>query len=279
MIQVVSIAFPLCDAHNIKRIERHYGSKRQTFGTDSIYSEKARSQNSMDTFTMTLQRDPKHLLGWACTKEFTAENIIFLTQVQAFKKKWEQAAKHVENLSELQLRERYEDAALIFFTLVNAHTARMNINIDYKTYSELEEMFKGCSYEAFSDDSSSCSKGSSTYTENIVTPWADFEPPASTNADRPASSTSRRSDDSRRIGDSEVDKLYQIPVTEISTETAAEEAPVPTNFSLDVFDRAYEIVKNDVFLNTWVRFEKTWGKRPHSPPLPRQRAASFLSKV
>lgn len=269
-IQFVSIFFPLLDHYQLKQRERKH---KQEFRIQPSAGEKPINAGSMYMFETQLEKTPNSLLSWASTKEFTAENIIFLMQVNNFKKRWEQVAKHNETLTELQLRERYDEAALIFFTLVNPHTARMNINVDHKTYRKLEEMFKGCNYEAFSDDGSSCSKGSSAYTENIVTPWDD-QP---VEVERPASSTSRQSNDSKGITDSEVDKLYQIPVTEISAkDTEAEDVVVPSNFSPEVFDRAFEIVKNDVYLNTWVRFDMEWG-RPLSETT--RRKMSYVSKV
>ena len=274
-IQIVSIFFPILDAIKLKQLESRVNPDKQPDGADSLFSEKSRNPYSMDCLELSLKNNPQGLLNWVSTKEFTAENIMFLTQVHKFKRQWGQVAKHTDALDELQLRERYEEAALIWFTLVNARTARMNINIDYKTYSELEIMFKGLSYDAFSDDSSSCSKGSSTCT-NVVAPFLDQDPPED-DTDRPASSNSRQSNDSKAIGDSEVDKLYRIPVTEISSNdgSTTEDTPIPPNFSIDVFDRAYAIVKNDVYYNTWVRFDSKIGGRPHSPT--RQRGSSFLA--
>jgi hypothetical protein len=282
-IQFVSIFYPLLDVYKLKQLERKFGSNRHEDDNAPRISVEPKNTVSMDTLNMRLQHDPTSLLYWAYTKEFTAENVIFLTSVLNFKKRWEQVAKHTANMTPLQLRERYEEAALIFFTLVNPHTARMNINIDHKTYLELEDMFKSCSYEAFSDDSSSCSKGSSTYIENIVAPWEDFEPPqaepTAAAADRPASSNSHTSGDSKIVADTEVDKLYQIPVTEISVkeDAAAEDLVIPPQFSLEVFDRAYEVVKRDVYLNTWVRFETRYNK-PRDPA-ERERTMSYVSRV
>jgi hypothetical protein len=278
-MQFVSIFFPLLDVYNAKQLEKKYGSSRPDFQAPG---EKARDQFSMDALDRQLKNHANQLLLWAYTKEFTAENIMFLIRVQSFKKKWAHVAKHTETLTPLQLRERYEEAALIFFTLVNPHTARMSINIDHKTYHELEEMFKECSYEAFSDTSSSYSKGSSAYTENIATPWDDIKPPVAepTQAltNRPSSSTSRRSNDSKIHTENEVDRLYQIPITEISTKDDAQagESLIPPSFSPEVFDRAYDTVKNDVFLNTWVRYNAQYGPEALAR---RPRGTSFASRV
>ena len=275
-MQLVTIFFPLLDVYKLKKLEREFGRNRNGFQTKVSGHEKPRNPYSMATLELQLSKNPSNLLYWAYTKEFTAENIMFLTSVRDFKRKWTQVTKHTNNLSRVQLRERYEEAALIYFKLVNPQTSRMNINIDYRTFSELQEIFKSCQYEAFMDDTSSMSKSSSCATDNVVTPWTDY--------DRPASAISRQSDEGKLKND-DVDKLYPLPVTEIVTkgfemecDFADNEVEIPAEFSLEVFDRAYEVVKNDVYLNTWVRYEARYS-RPRSPNRPRTVSLLSMSRV
>jgi hypothetical protein len=247
-MQFVSIFFPLLDVYKLKSLERKFGRNREP---QYATGERERPQNpySMATLELQLAKNPHHLLYWAYTKEFTAENIMFLTAVRDFKRRWEQVAKHTHNFTSLQLRERYEEAAVIYFKLVNPITAKMNINVDSRTYNELKELFKGVEYQP--DDNSS---KSSSCESNVVAPWEDII------TERPGSSTStsRQSDDGNLINNNDhVDKLYPLPVTEIHDKTET----VPPKFGLEVFDRAYEVVKNDVYLNTWVRYEARYGPR------------------
>jgi hypothetical protein len=272
-MQFVSIFFPLLDHYKLKSLERKFGHQRSLTHGATGEREKPENAYSMATLELQLAKNPHHLLYWAYTKEFTAENILFLTAVRDFKRRWEQVAKHTDNLSNIQLRERYEEAAFIYFKLVNPLTAKMNINVDSRTYNELDQMFKGVEYQP--DDSSASTNSSSCYTEsNIVTPWEDCE--------RPVSAKSRQSDEGNIIND-HVDKLYPLPVTEIHDKggeaTESKEQTVPVTFTLDVFDRAYEVVKNDVYLNTWVRYEARYS-RPRSPrATPRAHSASFVGST
>ncbi|KAF2433472.1 hypothetical protein EJ08DRAFT_54912 [Tothia fuscella] len=261
-MQFVSVFFPLLDIYKLKSLERKFGRNRDSTHKGAAEGEKPQNPYSMATLELQLAKNPHHLLYWAYTKEFTAENILFLTAVRDFKRRWEQVAKHTENLSTVQLRERYEEAAVIYFKLVNPVTAKMNINVDSRTYNELEQMFRDVEYQP--DDSTSSSGSSSCYTEsNVVTPWADLE--------RPASTSSHQSDENKLMND-HVDKLYPLPVTEIHDRSDISEGSihetkepiVPASFTLEVFDRAYEVVKNDVYLNTWVRYEARYS-RPRSP--------------
>ena len=120
-------------------------------------------------------------------------------------------------------------------------------------------------FEPFDDDSSSLKSGRAA---NNATPWEDFDMPGT---GQPAIKAN-----------SDVDKLYPLPVTEISaseagsyasSSTASEEmsVTVPPGFNMTVFDRAYDIVKRDIFFNTWMKYEASVDEStaPVSQPKPR----------
>lgn len=258
-MQGVSIIIPIIDALRAKKVERKVAGSFSD-SDSSIHREKTRQDYSMASLEMQIEKNVDPLLRWAAQKEFTAENIVFLRAVRDFKRKWHVTAAH-GFLTDDQLRERYEEAARIYFTLVNPLTAKFNINLDYRTYNELEQMFAGLRYEPYSDDDSSVSKSSRS--ENVITPWADIE--------ASSSSGSRVSGEAEAIiGTDDVDKLYPLPITEIRLSAEAPRQPsfgvglphlhIPPAFSLQVFDKAYESVKHDVFLNTWVRYEARFSK-------------------
>ena len=229
-MQLVSIIFPLYDA---------YKNKKTTRRASSIYStssNKSRDIYSMAALDVQVQKNIEPLLRWASQKDFTAENVVFLKAVRDFKKRWELAAKKSE-LSPLQLRERYEEAALIYFSLINPITAKFNINIEFRIFAELEEMFRGLIYEPYVDDVSTTS--TSARTENIVSPWMDII--------RPGQSTSCE----RLVND--VERLYPAPVTEIEM-VPGRDHRIPSRFTIDVFNKAFDSVKYLVYTNTWVKF-------------------------
>jgi hypothetical protein len=264
MMQFVSIFFPLLDVYKLKRLEHHFGDNRvgPRYPAElHHFHDRKFNPYSMATLELQLDKNPSQLLYWAYTKEFTAENIIFLTSIRDFKRKWIQATKHTDLLDPNQARELYEEAAMVFFRLVNPTTSRRNINIDSRTFRELENMFKACQYEPI-DDGSSISKSPSQCTHNVVAPWEEHDLPG-----RPRSVLS----DEGKLLDDHVNRLYPLPVTEIHArcdslegDPMTKETTIPSNFNIDVFDRAYDIVKNDVYLNTWVRYEARYS-RPISP--------------
>lgn len=272
-MQFVSIYYPLVDVFQAKTLEKRRCSDCSSLlrPCSRTSSKHNRDLYSMASLEMQIEKNLDPLLRWAASKEFTAENIVFLRAVRDFKKKWATSSKRAA-LTADQQRERYEEAALIFFTLVNPATAKFNINVDHRTYLELNELFAGCEYQRFDDDSSQYSKTPSGSTD--ACPWDKQD------------GSSAKSDESTAIP-TDVDKLYPVPVTEILTagsslsgsnsstlttggEDDTRPLNVPRNFSVDVFDKAYNIVKEDVFLNTWVRYEARFAvPRPPVPPRPR----------
>ncbi|KAK3064526.1 hypothetical protein LTS18_006426, partial [Coniosporium uncinatum] len=118
---------------------------------------------------------------------------------------------------------------------------------------------------------------SSKSKKNEVTPWV--EPDAALLPDK----------EDKHFANSDVDRLYQLPVTEISTSEHGSAASlsassgdnvitVPPNFSIAVFDKAYMLVKEDVFLNTWVNYEARFSK-PRSAGKDERHSTSFFSNL
>ncbi|KAF1811703.1 hypothetical protein P152DRAFT_48877 [Eremomyces bilateralis CBS 781.70] len=250
-MQFVSIYFPLHDAHN----KSQRPSSPQSVKSTMTKSEK-KDVYSLASLELQIAYNINPLLKWTAEKEFTAENIVFLKAVRDFKRKWA-VQLQLGLLDPEQLRDRYEEAALIFFTLVNPQTARFNINIDYHTYKELSWLFVGLRYVPFEDNATSRRSQS----ENVITPWSNERRCSMTSEDIPSTT--------------DVDRLYPIPVTEIEPayvktrsdttlyksgdtirrkSTSVNPPPIPAQFTVAAFDKAYESVKDDVFRNTWVRF-------------------------
>lgn len=184
------------------------------------------------------------LLRWAAEKEFTAENVIFLRKVRDFKRRWQQVTIR-ETPPLLTLRERFEEAAIIYFTCVNPETARFPINLSDSIQKKLGTMFSSLRYVPIEPGE---------VTRNIVTPWED-------NLGQ-SQSTSSTED----VVPDDVERLYTLPVTEIETIVAGSDEKkalrsnrsrgnlgVPKSFGVEVFDEAYESIRYLVFTNTWVR--------------------------
>jgi hypothetical protein len=190
--------------------------------TTVVYSKELKSKASMQALEFSIEHSIEPLIAWAASREFTAENTIFLREVRNFKKKW----SSLRVVTTVQRRQMFNDASLIYFTLVNPFTAESPINIEYKIFKTLQQMFAGVEFDPYMPRSDTPSDlKAPVLRENVVCPWEDT-------LSRPASLDSVRS----------------------ASSTASSGCIVPSEFSEEVFDAAFESIKYLVFTNTWPRY-------------------------
>ena len=245
VIQLVSIFIPIHDARKIKQLRSR---------TTSLYSNsttKSRDQYSMSALEAQISEDIDSLLIWTSKREFTAENIVFLKAVRDFRRKWATEEAKGRPLSTEQIRQRYEEAGLIFFNLVNPNTARFNINIDAVTYRQLESAFSAL----VTPDISPNAPGGG----NLICPWNDDFQRLTETARSSSGSETKLVDEAKNTYQS------QVLSVEMKDRGNSEDSPtimpstlptamVPPAFDPAVFDRAYASIRYLVFTNTWVKF-------------------------
>lgn len=204
----------------------------------SILSKELKPKASMQALEASIEHNIESLIEWTASREFTAENTIFLREVRNFKKKW----SSLRTVTTAQRRQMHTEASLIFFTLVNPFTAETPINIDYKIFKKLQEQFEGMEYDPYMPKRSASPTDpvSSKERENVVCPWENT-------LDRPASIDSQMSGAS------------------ISS-TSSTRSIVPSHFTEEIFDPAFESIKYLVFTNTWPRYVDA--ELANSPRLP-----------
>jgi len=185
-----------------------------------LVSKEVKPKASMQALEFTIQHNIEPLISWAASREFTAENTIFLREVRNFKKKW----TGLTTVTTSQRKQMFTEASLIFFTLVNPFTADTPINIEYKIFRFLQNMFSTIEYDPYRPTSRSGSPDSAAGRDNVVCPWEDA-------LDRPLSIKSSSSSGSAR----------SLNI-------------VPSEFTEEVFDRAFDSIKYLVFTNTWPRY-------------------------
>ena len=181
-IETVLIFFPL--------VEVYYSSKsRQTTASaiaewekkrgdnKSLYSEsmsqpsvsdapsgKSRKSEmySMQALERALENNPGELLEYAATREFTGENIIFLTRVRDFRAQWSHKLTNKVELDFAAQRRLFDMATSIFTENVCLQTAQFPINIESKIYADLDALFgRGITRSAMA------------VSQDDVTPFAD----------------------------------------------------------------------------------------------------------
>ena len=198
--------------------------------TTVVFTKEMRSKTSMQSLEFTIQHSIEPLIAWAAAREFTAENCIFLREVRSFKKKW----GGLKVVTTSQRRQMFNEASLLFYTLVNPFTAEAPINIEYKVFKTLQVMFADVEFDPYMPRSQTPDDVKSpVIRENVVCPWEDT-------LSRPAS----------------------IDSSITSSSTASTRTIVPSEFTEDVFDAAFESIKYLVFTNTWPRYVELAGKLP-----------------
>ncbi|KAF9734912.1 hypothetical protein PMIN06_008320 [Paraphaeosphaeria minitans] len=186
----------------------------------SLLSKELKPKASMQALEASIEHNIESLIEWTASREFTAENTIFLREVRNFKKKW----SALRTVTTVQRRQMHTEASLIFFTLVDPFTAETPINIEYKVFKKLQEQFEGMEYDPYMPTN----RSASPVGDNVVCPWENT-------LDRPASL------DSNVSGASE-------------SSTSSTRSLVPSQFTGEVFDAAFESIKYLVFTNTWPRY-------------------------
>jgi hypothetical protein len=224
--QQVLIVIPLLEA--IRTPARKHSDNESIASISTTTSEKApksimtkesKAKVCMKALEYSIEHHMDRLIDWTASREFTAENTIFLREVRNFKNKW----SPLVTVTTAQRRQMHTEASLIFFTLVDPFTAETPINIEYKIFKMLQSQFEGMEYDPYMPQSRSPSPAATR--EHVVCPWE-------TTLDRPTSYDSR---------------------TSVSS-SASSKSIVPSEFTIDVFDAAYESIKYLVFTNTWPRF-------------------------
>ncbi|KAI9695433.1 MAG: hypothetical protein M1820_008618 [Bogoriella megaspora] len=236
-IQLSSIILPLWDAYRESKLLRRYNALNQSpHATNNSVSpsEKESAERNMAALDLMLERNIDPLLSWAARREFTAENIVFLKAVRDFKRKWRSVADK-RTYDDMTRTELFEDAAYIYFSIVDQNTAAFNINIEYRIYEQLRILFSNVKVSDRALDSP-------TTERSDVCPFDDLQPFAH---DVEGSKTAALVD---------LNRAYALPTTEIESVIPGRAVEVPRDFDIHVFDDAYKSVKYLVFTNTWQRY-------------------------
>ncbi len=199
---------------------------RNSTVADSTTSKKKNDMYSMQALEKALELNAAELLKFAAMKEFTGENIVFLTQVRDFKSSWDRSIKKGTFTSDMK-RHLYNIAYDIFAKNVSLQTSQFPINIEGKIYFALESMFPQVP--------------GSPRSENIATPFNDIQMVGSEGW-------------STNSGDSKTKSGYFETHSEEHIVDRSFERQIPEGFDEHVFDRAEASVKYMVFTNTWVRY-------------------------
>jgi hypothetical protein len=200
-------------------------------------SGSSNSSRKSEMFTMialenALRNNPQPLLEFAALKDFSGENVSFLTHVAEWKRNWTTSKADPATLK----LEQFVQAVRIYSHFISLEFSEFPINISSRGAKELFQIF---------DDAANTLNRRSSMQSDSATPFDDAEQ---------ASSTS----DLRNPFDLEgtLGKANLQSVTRMAelTSDGHPDIVIPKSFSPQVFDSAEGEIKYLVLTNTWPKF-------------------------
>ncbi|KAI4133813.1 MAG: hypothetical protein LQ347_002050 [Umbilicaria vellea] len=233
------------------------GLKESTSGSYDVISEptiaKATNSSRGKLYTMeelerclTNENERNCLQDFACNREFTGENIMFLTQVHDFQSHWYPFCNSDSELSLAAKRRMFEAALTIFAHLVCPDTASVYINIEGRIYKALNAIL-GDAARAHVSTANTNEFGTSISMTSLHPNNIDGISLNSGKSMAIEIITPITSDTSR-------EELIASPKS--LSHVVVDDLDIAEGFGLGIFNEAYESVKNMVYAQTWQRFNQ-----------------------
>jgi hypothetical protein len=217
---------------------------------DSCWSIEMYGMAALET---ALIAEPNALLHFAATKDFTAESVIFLLQVQSWRAACENGSQKLADLPAQTRIQLHQMAVEIYTQSVSEKTAEFPINIEGPIRTQLDAVFKSAL-----SASKERSGENSVDPFNVVTPFDNSNAESSTKlATIPLVREIGSSSSESRRSESEED------ISGIETLAISPSRDLFECFDERVFDAAEKSIKYLVLTKTWRKFVDM--KRERSP--------------
>ena len=231
--------------------------------TKTTSSTRSGEMYTMSTLEKTLRLNSRPLLLFSATKDFSGENISFLTHVQEWKLKWMPPSPRSGTFGrkpEPELRDektlrrqQFNLAVNIYSSFVSLRHSDFPINISSAHLKELEILF---------DEPAAMINGDED--KNSATPFNDFWASKPEDVERGAahetgsdSGTLVESTNSySMLTSSENKHLSQVQAFHLTDipDVLPEDVHIPEAFGPDAFDNSERSIKELVLTNTWPKF-------------------------
>lgn len=191
---------------------------------------------SMGALEYVLERNPSPLQEFSALRDFSGENIAFLTSVREWKSLLpnsvqDDSGPEAENNKAL-VHERFNRALRIYADFVSTRHAEFPINISSQDLKKLEDIFDSPARTLYGEKR-----------ESDVDPATPFDGPGFSS---PPPSSPISSDGS--------EKAMRVSVSRAISDRAQYWGDVPAGFDEKVFDDAEKSIKYLVLTNTWPKF-------------------------
>jgi hypothetical protein len=263
VMQAVTIFFPIyetyksrTEARNILSILKEWEEKRDANAIDSNFEKLKESSESstesgrsiemygMAALKNVLATDPHALLQFAATKDFTAENIVFLLELQTWRTAWENESQKLTALPTQTKAQLFHMAVEIYAEFVSEKTAEFPINIEGPIRARLDAVFQP-----------SVIMTNRRSNENVAFPWNEAPPvnisEVETSKQYSGIASIRETDSSfsETLTSDSIEDRDGIP-TSIKSESNCSIEYVDVH----IFDAAEKSIKYLVLTNTWRKF-------------------------
>ena len=206
---------------------------------------------TMAALDKALHTNPLPLLTFAALRDFSGENISFLSHVRDWKAVWQLPANRfpfsrkpvVEPAEDRELRARqFLKAVQIYASLVGVKYSEYPVNLSFAHRRELDLMFEDAA-----------SRVSAEVQRESPTPFDDVE--SAPGYDLVSHPSTYLNESQEQIFSSSPGNYRHtsIGLTELPTAFFAKSA-IPATFGPDAFDHAEESIKYMVLTNTWPKF-------------------------
>ena len=269
MMELVTLIFPIIQIFKHKKACRETQAILAEFDAKKLNSEpsatgslatrstgsKRGKMYSMESLEECLTTGCDGLQVYASCMELNGENIIFLTKVLGFQRKWAMDFSKIRDSSRARMG-MFRAALSIYVTLVHSNTASYPINIESTIYAKLELIFGAATKLVASR------RNSETPSTPIssVTPWDEpqqepliessmLDTPGET---YPMRSISLSTTPARQSIDN--DSREHIISLDDNPQGSLAGFQIPAEFGEHVFDAAFKSIKYMVWSETWQRF-------------------------
>ena len=266
-MELVTLIFPIVQIFRHKQAVRETQAILAEFDVKKLHSEQSSTGSlatrstgskrgrmfSMESLDECLTTNCDGLQVYASCMELNGENIIFLTKVMSFQRKWAMDFSKISNPSRACMG-MFRAALSIYITLVHSDTASYPINIESHIYSTLESVFGTATKLVASRRNSELPLSPIS----SVTPWDEpqqdpFESamPESPGGTYPMRNMSLSTPPARRSIDN--DSRARIVRLDDDPDSLAGFL-IPAVFDDHVFDAAFKSIRYMVWSETWQRY-------------------------
>lgn len=215
-----------------------YGSwkKSRSKKAASIQTSSGSSILTMDALEHTLSKNPEPLQHFSALKDFSGENIAFLTRVAKWRNQFHprQTGDRKSSMqpAEVNTRECFEAALRIYIDFISSRGAEFQINLSSTDFKKLEAIFEDAARVVYGE-------------ETVPDPATPFE----TGNWRVGSEKSGPNNGSE-------DAIMTQSDSEVTMDNIRYWGEIPDTFDEAVFDNSEVHIKYLVLTNTWPKFVK-----------------------